>query len=250
MLIPILISSIAGLSTIIGSIFIFIKINNSKINKFITFCIAFSLSIMIGISITELIPEAFFKTLSYFHLSKGLILIILISGAGYILIKVVNLLINKHKDSSNLYQLGILSMIVLIIHNLPEGVDTFMSSYKDINLGLKLGLAIMLHNIPEGISIAVPIYYATHSKKKAIFNTFLSGLAEPIGGLLTYLFIKDYITSYYLNLILLFVASIMITLSITKMLPEAIKYKENKFLILGLITGVGFIIINIFILKI
>ena len=35
-------------------------------------------------------------------------------------------------------------------------------------------LAIALHNIPEGISIAVPIYYSTGSKFKAIIYTLLS----------------------------------------------------------------------------
>lgn len=56
-------------------------------------------------------------------------------------------------------------MVVLIMHNLPEGVITFISSYKDLNLGIKIVVAIALHNFPEGIAIIVPIYYATKSRK-------------------------------------------------------------------------------------
>ena len=59
---PILISTIAGLSTLIGYLFIYLRIPQSKINKFITICLSLALTIMIFISITELIPQSF----SYF----------------------------------------------------------------------------------------------------------------------------------------------------------------------------------------
>ena len=52
-----LVSTIAGLSTILGSFVIFFKWKEQNINKFITASLSFSLAIMIGISITDLIPE-------------------------------------------------------------------------------------------------------------------------------------------------------------------------------------------------
>ena len=79
-------------------------------------------------------------------------------------------------------------MLAIIIHNVPEGIATFISTTKSINLGLSLTLAIAIHNIPEGISISVPIYYATKSKFKAFSYTLVSALSEPLGALLTYLF--------------------------------------------------------------
>ena len=129
-----------------------------------------------------------------------------------------------------------------------EGIATFMSAYQDMNLGMKLAIAITLHNIPDGISIAVPIYYATKSKKKAIFRTFLSGLAEPFGALLAYLFLSQFITDVLIGFVLLFVAGIMITLSIQKLFPEALKYQENKFIWFGMGVGVVFILMSHFML--
>lgn len=38
--------------------------------------------------------------------------------------------------------------------------------------------------VQQGIVVAMPVYYATKSKAKAFFWAFLSGLSEPIGGLL------------------------------------------------------------------
>lgn len=240
----ILLSTMAGLSTIIGVIVIFINIKRENIDKFITFCLAFSISIMIGISVVDLIPESFFTLMISMPYLKGfsIVLISFLSGVGIVLI--LNRRMNNNKN--DLYKLGILNMIALIIHNFPEGVATFMSSYKDIDLGLKLSIAIMLHNIPEGISIAVPIYYATGSKKKAFNRTLLSGLSEPLGAILAFLFLSKYITHTMISIVLIFVAGIMITLSIHEMLPEALKYKKNKFIYLGFILGLILLVINFY----
>ena len=100
---------------------------------------------------------------------------------------------------------------------------------------------IALHNLPEGICIAVPIYYSTHSKKSAFFKTFISGFSEFIGAVLAYLFLAKYVNDIALSLILVMVAFLMITLSIEQMFPQANKYNEKKYLLLGLI--IGFIII-------
>ena len=238
------VSSVAGLSTMLGGIIILFKISNDKINKFIAFCLAFSISIMIGISITDLIPSSLFNILSNFSLLKGIIIISLSLLIGGIAVLIISKLLNNEINS--LYKLGILSMVALMLHNFPEGIATFIGSMHDQSLGLKLSLAIMFHNIPEGIAIAVPIYYATNSKKKALFPTFLSGIAEPLGALLAYLFLKDYISNVMISVVLLFVAGIMITLAIQEMLPKASSYKENKFIYLGFIMGILLILINHF----
>ncbi len=139
-------------------------------------------------------------------------------------------------------------MIALLLHNFPEGIATFMSSYKDITLGISLGIAIMMHNIPEGISISVPIYYSTGSKKRGVVYSLISGIAEPIGALLTYLLFKNYITDLTLSIVLILVAGIMITLAINELLPESLKYKKDKYVIIGLIVGVILVLTNHFVL--
>lgn len=240
-----LISTMAGMSTLLGGIVIFLNIKEDKINKFISLCLAFSIAIMIGISLTDLIPSSFFNILLNYHFPTSIVVILLSFLFGIVSVIIINKLMNN--KSNSLYKLGILSMIALMLHNFPEGIATFIGSIEDVNLGLKLSLAIMFHNIPEGISIAVPIYYATKSKKKALFNTFLSGLAEPLGAFLAFVFLKNYINDLMISIVLLFVAGIMITLSINEMLPKALSYKENKFIYLGLIIGVILILLNHFI---
>lgn len=241
-----LVSTIAGLSTMIGALVIFFKFKEKNINKFITASLSFSLAIMIGISITDLIPESTYILLSSYGIGKGILLSFIAFIIGIILVKYLHKLMDKTEATNDLYKLGILNMLALILHNFPEGIATFMSSYKDIELGLKLALAIAFHNIPEGISIAVPIYYATKSKKNAIFKTFLSGIAEPIGAILAFIFLSKYITNELISIILLLVGGIMITLAIEVILPKAKKYNLNKFLYLGLLIGIILILINYF----
>ena len=92
-------------------------------------------------------------------------------------------------NKENLYRVGIISMLAIILHNIPEGIATFISTTKDTSLGISLATSIAFHNIPEGISISIPIYYSTKSKTKAILYTFISALSEQIGAILTYLFL-------------------------------------------------------------
>ena len=237
-----LLSTIAGMSTMLGSFVIFFNIKDSYINKFITLCLSFSISIMIGISITDLIPVSFFNILLNYNISSTVFISLLSFSLGILIILITNCFFKQNDDS--LYKLGILSMITLMLHNFPEGIATFMGSMQDIELGIKLSISIMLHNIPEGISIAVPLYYSTKSKSKALFHTFLSGFAEPMGALLAFLFLKNYINETMISIVLIFVAGLMITLAINEMLPKVLSYKSNKQIYIGLLFGIILIIIN------
>ena len=236
-----LISFFAGFSTLIGALFIFLPIKKQNVNKFITFSLAFSSAIMIGICITDLFPTSYFKLNNYYS-NKTILIVIGLFTISYLLIKILNLFLNKYENK--LYKLGILSMITLVLHNFPEGIITFLTSTTDIKLGIKLSLAIAMHNIPEGIAIAVPMYYATKSIKSTIIKTFVSGISEPLGAIIAYVFLSKFMTEQLLSQIMIIVCGLMITLAIEQMIPEAIKYKHKNFLKLGFICGVLVIIVG------
>ena len=239
---PFIISFVAGFATVLGTIPIFFKWSREGINKFITLSLALSLTIMIGISVTELIPEASFYILTEYKIVKGTCISIMVFILSIMLMLILSKKINKKEKG--LYYIGILSMITLIIHNLPEGIITFFSAQKSTSLGIKICLAILLHNIPEGISIAIPIYFSTGNKKKAIFYTIISGLAEPAGAILAYLILQKIITNAIIGCILIIASGLMITLSIHDLLPKSKSYHEEKALVTGIIIGLIFIIIG------
>lgn len=238
-LLPFIISSIAGLSTLIGYLFIYIK--PSKTSDFIGASLAFSMTMMMIISITDLIPEGFFYLKGEYNIILAILILSITMVAGYVLNRIIGKKINESKkEKGSLYKLGVLSMIALMLHNLPEGILTFLSSSIDIKIGLKYSIAIMLHNIPEGIAIAIPIYYSTRSKGKAFSNTLISGLSEPLGAVLAYVFLYKYMSNTLISIILLLTASVMISISINDIFKETEKYNKHsvtKGIILGIIIG-------------
>ena len=228
---PFIITLIAGLSTVVGCLFIYIKPKNTR--NFIGGALAFSATVMILLSVTELIPEGFIYLEYKFNLLIAFLGLILMLFIGNLISVTINKKIDQHKEiNSSLYKVGILSMVALMIHNMPEGVLTYLSSVIDIQVGIKMGIAIMLHNIPEGIAIAIPIYYATKSRKKAIKATFISGLSEPIGAILAWLFLSHFISDFMMSIILLFTAGLMISVAINDIFEEANKY-PRKYILIG-----------------
>ena len=202
----------------IGTIIILFNVKNK--NRLISICLFVSSLIMIYISIFDLIKESFSYINKVYQFIPSIMLILIYVISGGLLVDYIN---NKSKIENKLYKVGIISMIALILHNIPEGIITFISSYKDIKLGLALSLSIALHNIPEGIAISVPIYYSTGSKKSAFYRTLVAALSEPLGGIISYLFLKN-INDYLFSIILSFTAGIMLYLSLFDMISESIKY--------------------------
>jgi ZIP family zinc transporter len=98
-------------------------------------------------------------------------------------------------------------------------------------------MAIAIHNIPEGIAVSVPIYYATGSKKKALFYSFLSGFSEPVGALVGYLVLMPFMSDMLMGIIFALVAGIMVFISLDELLPSAREYGEHHLSIYGLVAG-------------
>ncbi len=234
-LLPFILTSLAGFSTLLGTLFIFYKGNTQKLTKF---SLAFASGVMLCVSVVDLIPEAI-TLLFTNNLNKTFITTLLFIVIGLTISLIIDYTIpenNKVKDKK-LYKIGIFSMLAIIVHNIPEGIATFLSTQADLALGISLTIAIALHNIPEGISISVPIYSASNSKKRAFFYTLVSALAEPLGAVLAFLFLSPIINDRIMGAILAIIAGIMTHIALAKLLPASLKYK-GKGTLLFFIIGV------------
>ena len=222
---PIIITTLSGLSTLLGYFFIYIKKDKNKIIKY---SLALSAGVMLSVSIIELIPEGIKLT----NKSNIVGIISIITG---ITLPVIT---NKIVKEEGLYKLGIQSSIAIIMHNIPEGIITYITSVKNIKLGINIALAIAMHNIPEGITIAVPIYFGTKNKAKTLKIILISALSEPVGAILAHILIKIIITDKVIGIMLLITAGIMTNISIIELLPKSLKYKEKKKTIAFFIIGI------------
>ena len=230
-----LLPSIAGLATLIGTILIFFNFKNK--NNIICGSLAFAAGVMISISFLDLIPESYNLLNDYFYYIPCLLIIGIFFCIGAILSMIIDKYLPEEKSREGLYRVGLISMVAIIIHNIPEGIATFIATSSNIKLGISLTLAIAFHNIPEGISISIPIYYSTKSRGKAFFYTLISALSEPFGALLAFLFLKSFINNLILGCLFAIIAGIMFRISVKELITESLKYNNRLYSILFIIIG-------------
>jgi len=257
---------LAGLATGIGGLIILkSKLNNTR---FLSISLGFSAGIMLYLSFIDMFPSALSTLQNSYGEKKGFIITSLGFFLGFFVNAVIDRLIPEkdnpheyheyteeekkelaHLGDKGLYQTGIKSALAIALHNFPEGLATFVAAMHDPKLGLTIAIAIAIHNIPEGMTVAVPIYYSTGNKSKAIYYAFLSGLVEPLGGIIAYIFFKSLTSDTLFGIIFSIVSGIMVFISIDKLLPTAEKYGGHHNSIYGLCVGMlfmGFSIVLLF----
>lgn len=242
----------AGLATGVGSaLALFARRTDTR---FLSGALGFSAGVMIYVSMIEIFGKARDTLSKEMPGTKGYWYTTLAFFAGMLLIGIIDRLVplfeNPHEPhlieeieaveksrKTELMRMGMFSVLAIAIHNFPEGLATFTGAIQDPALGLSIAVAIAIHNIPEGFAVSVPLYYATGSKKRAFFLSFLSGLSEPIGALVGYLFLSRLFNDTIFGLMFASVAGIMVFISLDELLPTAEKYGEHHIAIYGVVAG-------------
>ncbi len=246
-LIAFLLTLIAGLSTGIGSL---ISLLAKKTNSnFLCASLGFSAGVMIYVSFMEMMPQAKEELTVVLGDKTGLLYLILAFFGGMGIITLIDFLVpesaNPHEmhgveemgNKSALKRTGLVVAFSIALHNFPEGIATFTSALTGMDIAIPITIAIAIHNIPEGIAVAVPIYHATGSRRKAFWYSFLSGLAEPLGALIAYFFLMQFWSPTINGIVLAAVSGIMIFISLDELLPSAEKYGKHHISIAGVVAG-------------
>jgi len=244
-----LLTALAGMATVIGS-FIGLVVKYPG-PKFMGFTLGFSAGVMILISFVEMLPESI-RVVGFLPAHTGFFL-------GMICFFLIDKLVphdyegqhdyEEKNQPSNLKRVGLLVALGVGIHNLPEGMATFVSTLENPHLGVAIAVAIAIHNIPEGLAISAPIYAATGSRKQAFFWSFLSGVSEPVGAGLAGLILLPFLTSMVLGWVLAVVAGIMVAISLDELIPVAKTFDTEHTPILGVIIGMAVMAFSLWLLH-
>jgi ZIP family zinc transporter len=266
---------IAGAATGIGGALVLFKKKISS--NFLAGALGVSAGVMIFISLAELFPEAQAEIMAEGSLKYGKAYTLIAFFVGMGLITLIDFLIpeyeNPHEapglslgektaavdmvqhtgNTEALKKLGIMSALAIAIHNFPEGIATFVGALNNPETGAGITFAIALHNIPEGIAVAIPIYYATKNKGKALLYATMSGLSELLGAVLCIIITSIFgidmsATSIAFPLILSAVAGIMVYISLDELLPTAEKYGKHHVAIGGVVAGMAVMAISLLII--
>lgn len=117
--------------------------------------------------------------------------------------------------------------LAVTLHNIPEGMALGLafalgsdsSTYFSIATAMALTIGIALQNFPEGAAISLPIFQQGEKKSKAFFLGTMSGIVEPIAGLLTVALVGTIqpLLPYFLS----FAAGAMIYVVVEELIPES-----------------------------
>lgn len=143
---------------------------------------------------------------------------------------------------SKLSRTAMLSLAVTI-HNLPEGmaVGVVLAGALQSNLGisaagaLAMSLGIAIQNIPEGAIISMPMRAEGNSRMRSFILGSLSGIVEPLGGLLVVL-LASFMTPV-LPYMLAFAAGAMMYVVIEELIPETSEGEHSNLGTIGFALG-------------
>lgn len=254
---PVLLALIATIFTYgitaLGAALVFLF---KKINKNI-------MDAMLGFAAGVMIAASFFSLLSpardmaeNLKMNTWLILFVGFFSGGLLLFlgdKIFNFFDKKYAKKSNKDNNSFKRCLMLItsitIHNIPEGLAVGVA-FGSIVYGLDgaslttaalLAFGIGLQNFPEGTAVSVPLRREGMSRKKAFFYGQLSGIVEPIAGVIGALLVLK--IRLLLPFLLSFAAGAMIYVATEELIPESQANKRKD--LMALFTLIGFSIMMI-----
>ena len=170
---------LAGLSTGIGSLIALLARRTNR--RFLSFALGFSAGVMIYVSFVDLFPQSMRILGEGYGEHWGGVATTAAFFGGILFIALIDRLVpsveNPHEVRSvesmrlelrnrdggrlanpkHMMRTGLMTALVIGIHNFPEGIATFMAALEDPRMGLAIAVAIAIHNIPEGIADGEPV---------------------------------------------------------------------------------------------
>jgi ZIP family zinc transporter len=129
-----------------------------------------------------------------------------------------------------------LFIIAITIHNFPEGLAVGVGfGGGDLGKGTSLAIGIGLQNMPEGLAVALPLLGLGYSRRKAIIIATMTGLVEPVGGLLGVAAVSVF--HPVLPLGMAFAAGAMLFVISDEIIPETHAKGRSRLATFGIIFG-------------
>jgi zinc transporter, ZIP family len=241
----------AGLSTGVGSV---LGLLNRRFSpRVLTVALSFSAGVMLYVSFVEIFPKARESLNAALGAPLGYAVTVMAFFGGIAAIALIDRLLprhqtplpapsqlgqqptgpSEHRSRAELMRTGLFSALAIAIHNFPEGLATFIGALSSPRLGIGIAIAIAIHNIPEGLAVSAPIYYATGSKRQAFWISLASGLAEPVGAVVGYIFLGSVLNQTVMGLVFASVAGVMIYICLDELLPTAQRLASHHHLMIG-----------------
>jgi ZIP family zinc transporter len=144
-------------------------------------------------------------------------------------------------DSAKVARLW-LFVIAITLHNFPEGMAVGVgASSGDLAAGLALTVGIGVQNVPEGLAVATSLLAAGYGRNTAAGIAFLTGLVEPIGGLIGAS--AAWVAAALLPAVLGFAGGAMLYIISDEIIPETHRKGHETIATASLMVGVALMLV-------
>ena len=227
-----LITFISGIAFYIGYLIPRLFVDKKRL---IVFSIGFSFSILIGLSLFDLLPECF-------ELIDNWYMIMLYIIIGILILKAFDLLLPNHEhshSSKHIEHISLISCIALLLHNIIEATAIYTTGLNDIRMGVLMAIGVSCHNIPLGVQITS----LTKSSKRAFIMITLLALSSIIGIILLQLF-NIVLTDNLIGVLMGITLGMLVYLIFFELFCEVKDNIKTKEMFYGIFFGIAVIVLS------
>lgn len=141
----------------------------------------------------------------------------------------------EQSESGGMYAMGLLVLIGIAFHNLPEGLAIGSTLVESKSLAISLSMLMLVHDIPEGIAVGLPLRLSGMSAAKVLLLSFLTGMPTAAGAILGTAI--GSISREMIALCVSFAGGAMLYISLKELIPAAGKKNKAFYSLLGLALG-------------
>ena len=186
-----------------------------------------------------MIAVVFFDMLFESASLGGTALMVMGTAAGGIVFALAAPLFS-HNETPSMYAMGVLVLIGIAMHNLPEGLAIGSSLVENERMAFSLSLLMLVHNVPEGVAVCLPLRLSGLPFGRVVLLALLTGLPTAAGAVIGTA--VGSISREMIAVCISFAGGAMLYISLRELIPAAGK-KRVLFALLGL--SVGFLMTTI-----
>ncbi|MDO8349864.1 MAG: ZIP family metal transporter [Gallionella sp.] len=207
--------------------------------------VSYAIGALLGAVFLDILPEAMELTDNVAELSGTILLGILL----FFTLEKLMLWRHCHHDHCEVHEpheniahgrSGMMVMVGDTFHNFVDGIIIAAAFMTDVQLGIVTALAIIAHEIPQEVGNFMILLHSGYSKTQALTLNLLSSLAMLVGGVLAYFALQS-MQSVVPTLLALAAAS-MLYVAVADLIPglhQRTRLRDTLEQVLLIVAGVS-----------
>jgi len=227
----IILALLTFLSTLLGGFIVL------KFKKSLSIIFAFAAGSIVTVALMEILPQSSEIATKSGIPSKYIMVSVVLSFLFFILLEKYFSAHPLKGIASEVHVMGPIGAGSLILLSFLDGLTMGIAFQVGFSIGIVVALSIIIHDLPDGINTVVLMLKNGQSEKKALLFLFMDGLAPLLGVLLTSVIIFPH---KLLAILLAVFTGEFIYVGAASLLPES---REHSILKIAVATTLGFLFI-------